>query len=228
MKTIGLIGGTSWTSTVAYYRHFNQDAARRLGGLHSAQLLIRSIDLAELEPLMHAGRWDEGAEILAAAARSLEAGGADGAMICSNLTHRMFATVERSVGIPLFHIGDAVGAGIAARHLTQVALIGARETMEENFYRTRIAGKSGAEILIPQTEDRDALDRIIFERLCRDLYTAEDRAAVAAIVERLKARGAEAVILGCTELPVLLPDSPLPALDCIALHCAYVADWAFA
>lgn len=228
MKTIGMIGGTSWSSTVEYYRLFNRAAAARLGGLHSAHLLIRSIDLAELEVHMHAGRWDDGAEILAAAARSLEAGGADGAMICSNLTHRMFDTVERAVSIPLFHIGDAVGAEIARRGLNKVALLGARETMEEDFYRGRIAAKSGAEILIPTAAERAYIDRTIFARLCRDIYTDEDRQAFSAIILGLQTRGAEAVILGCTELPLLLPDPPLPGLDCIGLHCAYVSAWAFA
>jgi aspartate racemase len=225
MKTIGMIGGTSWSSTVEYYRTLNQAAAARYGGLHGAKLMLASIDLAELEPLMHAGRWEDGAEILKSAGRSVEAAGADCCMICSNLTHRMFDAVETSLTIPMFHICDAIGVGLKTRGLSKVALIGARETMEEDFYRGRLMRH--CRILVPDTAERAVIDAIIFGKLCRDIYADEDRATVAGIVERLKRNGAEAVILGCTELPRLLSVSPLPVVDSVALHCDYAADWAF-
>ncbi len=224
MKTLGLIGGTSWTSTVEYYRTLNRAAAKRYGGLHSAKLLLASIDLAELEPLMHTARWDEGAQILTEAGRRVQAGGADCCMICSNLTHRMFDIVEAALSIPMFHICDAIGAGIKARGYSRVALIGARETMEEEFYRSRLSRHCS--IVIPTEDERACIDGIIFERLCRDVYLDEDRKTIARIVERLKQEGAEAVVLGCTELPHLLAELPLPRLDSVALHCAYAADWA--
>lgn len=225
MKTIGMIGGTSWSSTAEYYRILNQTAAAHYGGLHAAKLFIASIDLAELEPLMHAGRWAEGAEILTFAGRSVEAAGADCCMICSNLTHRMFDAVEAALTIPMLHICDAIGAGIRARGFSKVALLGARETMEEDFYRSRLMRH--CDIAVPEAEERAAIDAIVFGKLCRDIYEDADRVTLTAIIERLKADGAEAVILGCTELPRLLPDPPLPALDSVALHCAYAANWAF-
>jgi aspartate racemase len=226
MKTIGLIGGTSWTSTIEYYRILNQETAKRLGGLHSARLLMVNLDFAELEAAMHSGRWDEAGEILAGAAKRLAAGGADGFMLCSNLVHRMADKVQSAVPVPFLHICDAIGAEIEARAMDCVALLGARETMEEEFYRVRIAQRSGARVLIPEPAERDYINETIFTRLCADIYTAEDRARFVAIIERLKAQGAKGVILGCTELPMLLPEAPLPRLDSVALHCAHALSWA--
>jgi aspartate racemase len=226
MKTIGLIGGTSWTSTAEYYRILNQNAEKRLGGIHSAKLLIASIDLAELADFMLSGRWDEGAEILKRAAKSLEAGGAEGVILCSNTTHRMFDAVAHAIGIPMFHICDAIAVEIAARGFSRVALLGTRETMEGEYYRARL--KRYCSIVIPKERERAYIDDVIFKKLCRNIYDDADRKKIAEIVGRLKMDGAEAVVLGCTELPHLMGELPMPRLDSVALHCAYATDWAFA
>jgi aspartate racemase len=228
MKTIGLIGGTSWTSTIEYYRLLNEEAARRLGGLHSSRLVIFNVEFAELEGAMHAGRWDAAAAILCAAAGRLQSAGADGFLMCSNLIHRMAGQVAASVSIPLLHLGDALAAEIKARGCKKVALLGAKPTMEEDFYRGRIAARSGAEILTPEAPERSYIDGAIFGRMCRNIYTEEDRSRFLAIIAELKDQGAEAVILGCTELPVLLSEASLPLLSSIDLHCRYAADWAMA
>lgn len=228
MKTIGLIGGTSWTSTIEYYRILNQEVARRLGGLHCARMVIFNVEFAELEGAMHSGRWDDAAAILSGAAGKLHAAGADAILMCSNLIHRMADKVEAAVPTPLLHLGDALAAEVKARGYKKVALLGAWHTMNEDFYRSRIAAKSGAEVLIPNDEDCRYIDTAIFSRMCRDIYTEDDRARFLSIIADLKARGAEGVLLACTELPVLLQDAPLPLLSSIDLHCRYAIDWAMA
>jgi aspartate racemase len=228
MKTIGLIGGTSWTSTIEYYRILNEDVARRLGGLHCARLVIFNVEFAELEEAMHSGRWDDAAKILQHAAGSLHRAGADAIVMCSNLIHRMADKVEASVPAPLLHLGDALATEVKARSYKKVALLGAWQTMTEDFYRCRIAEKSGADVLIPDDEECRYIDTAIFSRMCRDIYTDDDRARFISIIADLKARGAEGVLLACTELPVLLQDAPLPLLSSIDLHCRYAIDWAMA
>lgn len=177
---------------------------------------------------MHSGRWDDAAAILKNAAGRLHAAGADAILMCSNLIHRMADTVEASVPVPLLHLGDALAAEVKTRGYKKVALLGAWHTMNEDFYRSRIAAKSGAEVLIPSDEDCRYIDTAIFSRMCRDVYTDEDRARFIAIIEDLKARGAEGVLLACTELPVLLSTAPLPLLSSIDVHCLYAVDWAMA
>ncbi len=228
MKTIGLIGGTSWTSTIEYYRVLNEEVARRLGGLNCCKMVIYNVQFAELEGAMHAGRWNDAAAILSDAAKRLHTSGAEAVLMCSNLIHRMYDKVQAAVPVPVLHLGDALAAEIKAKGYRKVALLGARETMQEPFYRGRIAEKSGADILIPNEEECSYIDTAIFSRMCCNHYTEEDRAAFVAIIERLKAEGAEAVILGCTELPVLLPQTPLPEISSTALHCLYAVDWAMA
>ena len=228
MKTIGLIGGTSWTSTIEYYRVLNQEVAKRLGGLNCCKMVIYNVQFAELEGAMHADRWDDAAEILRDAARRLHASGADGVLMCSNLIHRMYDHVQAAVPVPVLHLGDALAAEIRAKDYKKVALLGARHTMQESFYRGRIAEKSGAEILIPNDDECRYIDTAIFSRMCANVYTDEDRAAFLTIIGRLQAQGAEAVILGCTELPVLLPQTPIPQLSSTDLHCLYAVDWAMA
>lgn len=228
MKTIGLIGGTSWTSTIEYYRVLNEEVARRLGGLNCCKMVIYNVQFAELEGAMHSDRWDDAAEILQDAAKRLRASGADAVVMCSNLIHRMYDKVQGAVDVPVLHLGDALAADIKAKGYKKVALLGARHTMQETFYRGRIAEKSGAEILIPNDDDCRYIDEAIFSRMCANRYTDEDRARFLNIIEELKAQGAEAVILGCTELPVLLPKTPIPQLSSIDLHCTYAVDWAMA
>jgi aspartate racemase len=226
MKTIGLIGGTSWTSTIEYYRYINEETARRLGGLHSAKLVLASIDFAELAAAMHADQWDEVGNILKDAARRLSAAGVDGILLCSNLVHKLFDVVSACVPVPFLHIGDALAAEIVARQYRTVALLGTRPTMAEVFYRERIAAKSGAAILVPSPEDMDFIDTAIFERMCRNRYTDEDRARITGIIGGLKDRGAQCVLLCCTELPVLLTEAPLPLVNSTLLHSLYAVAWA--
>jgi aspartate racemase len=228
MKTIGLIGGTSWTSTIEYYRILNQEVAQRLGGLHCAQMVIYNVEFADLEGAMHSGRWDDAAAILSGAATKLQAAGAEAILMCSNLIHRMADTVQNSVPVPLLHLGDALAYEVKQRGYKKVALLGAWHTMNEDFYRGRIAEKSGTEVLIPSEDECRYIDTAIFSRMCRDVYTDEDRAAFIAIINKLKQRGAESVLLACTELPVLLTEAPLPLLSSIDLHCRYAINWAMA
>lgn len=226
MKTLGLVGGTSWTSTAEYYRYLNEAVAARLGGLHSARLVLASIDFAELEQAM---RLDDrpGAEaILAGAARQLERAGADGVMLCSNLIHRYHDAVAEAVGIPILHIGDAVAGAVKDAGYDTVALLGARPLMEEAFYRDRIRERGGVAVLTPDQPDRDYIHAAIFERMCRNVYTDEDREKFLAILDGLKARGAQCALLCCTELPILLPKGPLPLLSSTLVHSRYGTDWA--
>jgi len=226
MKTIGLIGGTSWSSTLDYYRFINEETAKRLGGFHSAKLVLVSIDFAELEGAMHSGRWDDAAALLAGEAKKLENAGADGVMLCSNLIHKLFDKVQGSTKLPMIHIADAVAEEICARGYKTVALLGAMPTMEESFYARRIEEKSGARVVVPSLKDRTYIDAAIFERMCKDVFIEEDRNRFKGIIKGLKERGAEAVILGCTELPILLKEAALPLLNSTELHSKKAVRWA--
>lgn len=226
MKTIGLIGGTSWLSTVDYYRFINEETARRLGGLHSARLVLASIDFAELATVMQAGDWDAAGDILGRAAESLHRAGVDGIMLCSNLIHKVHDAVAARVPEPFLHIGDALAATITAGGYSVAALLGTRPIMEEGFYRERIEAKSGARLIVPDEKDRAYIDTAIFERMCRNQFTDEDRAEHNRIIGELGRRGAQCVILGCTELPVLLSASSLPLLSSSLVHSLYAVNWA--
>lgn len=226
MKTLGLLGGTSWTSTVDYYRFLNEEVAARLGGLHSARLVLASIDFAELEQAMRADDRPGAQRILADAARQLERAGAQALMLCSNLIHRYHDAVAEAIAVPILHIGDAVAEAVKAAGYAAVALLGARPLMEEAFYRDRIREKAGVEVLTPDQPDRDYIHAAIFERMCRNVYTDDDRAKFVAILEGLKTRGAQAALLCCTELPILLPKGPLPLLSSTLVHSRYGANWA--
>ncbi|MDD3029258.1 MAG: amino acid racemase [Alphaproteobacteria bacterium] len=226
MKTLGLIGGTSWTSTIDYYRYLNEETARRLGGLHSARLVLTSLDFADVAAAMHSGRWDDAAAILRKETQRLDAAGVDGILLCSNLLHKFYDDVCASTDRPVLHIGDALAESIKARRYTCVALLGAQPTMEEPFYRRRIQEKSGASVLTPPRADREFIDTAIFDRMCKNIYTEADRTEIKRIVSGLKLVGAEAVILGCTELPVLLKEAALPLLDSTLLHSRKAAAWA--
>ncbi len=226
MKTLGLLGGTSWTSTVEYYRFLNEEVAARLGGLHSAKLMLASIDFAELEQAMRADDRPGAEAILMGAARQLERAGADGVMLCSNLIHRYHDAVAGALSIPILHIGDAVAEAVRDAGYAAVALLGARPLMEEAFYRDRIQDKAGVTVLTPDQPDREYINAAIFERMCRNVYTDDDRARFVAILEGLKARGAQAALLCCTELPILLPQGPLPLLSSTLVHSRYGANWA--
>jgi len=228
MKTIGLIGGLSWESSVEYYRIINQETQRRLGGLHSARCLMFSFDFGEIEALQAAGDWGAATERMLEAAQRLRLAGADGIVICSNTMHLMAETVEAAAGIPLIHIADATAAAILARSYKIVGLLGTRFTMEKDFYRGRMSERYGLEVLIPPPAGRALVDGIIYEELVRGLVRDESRRKYQRVIHNLQAAGAEAVILGCTEIGLLIKaaDSALPAFDTTELHALAAADWA--
>ena len=228
MRTIGLIGGLSWESSAEYYRIINQEAQRRLGGLHSAECLLYSFDFGEIEALQAAGDWTAAAARMADAAERLARGGAGCIVICSNTMHRMAPEIEAAVDLPLIHIADATARPIVDAGYQRVGLLGTRFTMEQDFYKGRMVGRFGLDVLIPQAAGRDAVHRIIYEELVRGEIRAESRREYQAVIEALKRAGAQAVILGCTEIGLLIkPEaSALPSFDTTALHALAAVDWA--
>ena len=228
MKTIGMIGGMSWESTVPYYREANELVKRRLGGLHSARIALCSVDFHDIELLQASERWDEAGEALARAARSVEAAGADFLVLCTNTMHKVAPAIEAAVSIPLLHIADATAAAVKAAGVRRVGLLGTRFTMEQDFYRGRLEERHGLEVLVPRDEDRGLVHRVIYEELCIGLVSEESRERFREVIRRLVARGAEGVILGCTEIAMLVspPDSPVPVFDTTRIHAAAAVDLA--
>ena len=220
MKTIGLIGGMSWESTVSYYRLINTAVKEQLGGLHSAKCVLYSVDFAEVEELQRRGQWPEAAKLLVGAAQSVEKAGADFVLICTNTMHKLADTVQAGIGIPLLHIADATAEKVKQAGFQRVGLLGTRFTMEEDFYRGRLAGGLGLEVMVPNTEDREAVHRIIYEELCVGTIRPESRAQLAGIMRRLVEMGAEGIILGCTELGLLVgvEDCHVPLFDTTRVH----------
>ncbi|MDH6554377.1 aspartate racemase [Streptomyces sp. SAI-133] len=225
MKTIGLIGGMSWESTAEYYRLLNEFTRERLGGLHSARCVLYSVDFAEIEQMQVQGRWAEAAEILAEAARSLEAAGADLMLICTNTMHKVADAVEAAVSIPLLHLADATADAVRAAGLSRVGLLGTAFTMEQDFYRGRLEA-GGLHVYIPGSEQRTVVHRIIYDELCLGVVKDESRAAYRKVMEDLVAFGAEGIILGCTEIELLIgpADSPVPVFPTARLHAAAAVD----
>ncbi len=225
MKTLGLIGGMSWESTVPYYRLINQTVKERLGGLHSARLLLYSVDFAPIEKLQHAGDWDAAGEVLADAARALKAGGADLLVICTNTMHKVAGAVEAASGLPLLHIADATGDEIRRQGLTRIGLLGTRFTMEQDFYRQRLAERHGLEVLVPDADDRDLVHDVIYDELCLGTIRDESRAQYRRVMDALVARGAQGIVLGCTEIGLLVGegDASVPLFDTAALHARHAA-----
>lgn len=230
MKTLGLIGGMSWASTISYYRSINERIGERLGGLHSARLLLYSMDFHEIEQLQHAGQWHEAGELLADAALRLQAGGADGLVLCTNTMHKVAPQIEAVASIPLLHIADPTALAIKAAGLGKVALLGTRFTMEQDFYRARLQEKHGLQVLIPEAEDRETVHRIIYDELCHDQVLPASRTAYLDVIDRLMQQGAQGIILGCTEIALLIrpQDVSLPLFDTAHLHAVHAADWALA
>jgi len=228
VKTIGLIGGMSWESTVPYYRRINELVRQRLGGLHSARLVLFSVDFQDIERLQHAGRWAEAGECLALAARALEAAGAEFLVLCTNTMHKVAPAIEEAVAIPLLHIADPTAAAVKQAGLRTVGFLGTRFTMEEAFYRGRLETQHGIRVLVPEEEDRDLVHRVIYDELCRGVVVEPSRAAYREVIQRLVARGAEGVILGCTEIGLLVsaPDSPVPIFDTTDIHAASAVEFA--
>ncbi|MCJ1885330.1 aspartate/glutamate racemase family protein [Pseudomonas sp. LA21] len=228
MKTIGLIGGMSWESTIPYYRQINQTIKERLGGLHSAKIVLYSVDFHEIERLQHAGDWDAAGRLLAEAARSLRAAGADFLVLCTNTMHKVAPAIDAAVDIPLLHIADPTAEAIRAVGLTRVGLLGTRFTMEQAFYKDRLQEKYDLQVLTPSDEERQVVHRIIYEELCLGQFLDESRDAYRRIIASLVARGAQAVILGCTEISLLVgpQDASVPLFDTTAIHALQAAEWA--
>ena len=230
MRTIGVIGGLSWESTALYYRFMNERARERLGGLHSARLLLWSFDFAEVERLQAEGDWEGATALMADAARRLAAGGADLLVIASNTMHRMADAVEAAGGVPLIHIADATAA--AAKHLgvTRPALLATRYTMEQPFYKGRLRDRHGLDAIVPDAGGRELVHRVIYEELCLGVVRPESKRAYLDVVAGLRRQGADGVILGCTEVGMLIgpDDIDLPVLDTARLHAEAAVDAALA
>ena len=228
MKTLGLIGGMSWESTIPYYRIINETVRERLGGLHSARIILYSVDFHDIERLQQAGAWDEAGTILADAARALEAAGAEGLALCTNTMHKVAAAIEAAVAIPLLHIADPTAAAVKQAGIHTVGLLGTRFTMEQEFYRGRLAERHGLVVLIPDPADREIVHRVIYEELCQGDLRAESRAQYRAIMQRMVEAGADSIILGCTEIALLVgpDDAPVPLFDTTRLHARSAARWA--
>ena len=228
MKTIGLIGGMSWESSLEYYRIINETVKARLGGFHSAQSVLYSVDFAEIEALQHQGKWTETAQILSHAARSVEAAGADFIVLCTNTMHKVAAEIESAVRIPLLHIADATARKVSGRGLKRIGLLGTRFTMEGDFYKGRLTQKHGLEVHVPGPPDREIVHRVIYEELVVGRIEPSSRRQFAAIIERLVGEGAEGVILGCTEIGLLVKeeDSPVPLFDTTRIHAEAAVDLA--
>lgn len=227
MKTLGLIGGMSWESTIPYYRIVNERVRQRLGGLHSAKLVLHSVDFAGIEALQRADDWDAAAAILVEAARGLRAAGADALVVCTNTMHLVAPAIEAAVDLPLLHIADASAARIRAAGLSRVALLGTRFTMERDFYRQRIEA-AGIDVIVPEASQREIVHRVIYDELCLGRILDASRDAYRAIIDGLVARGAQGVILGCTEIGLLVGegDASVPLFDTARIHAEAAADWA--
>lgn len=227
MKTIGLIGGMSWESSLEYYRILNETVKERLGGLHSVKCVLYSVDFAEVEALQHAGRWDEAASIMVEAGQSLERAGADLLMLCTNTMHKLASEIEAGVNLPLLHIADAAAEAVRAGGITRVGLLGTKFTMEEEFYRGRLTDNHGLQVVIPDAEDRELIHRVIYGELCLGVIKEESRMAFTQIIAKLAADGAQGVILGCTEIENLVrqQDSPLPVFPTTRIHAEAAVDW---
>lgn len=228
MKTIGIIGGMSWESTIPYYRRINEQVKAHLGGLHSARIVLVSVDFHDVAELQNAGRWDEAAAAMIDAARALERAGADCVVIATNTMHKLADEVEAAVGVPLLHIADATGEAIVRAGIGTVGLLGTRFTMEQDFYRARLAERFGLTVVVPGPEDRELVNRVIYTELCRGIFDDDSRTHLRQIIERLVAEGARGIVLGCTEIPLLVSaaDSPVPLFDTGDLHALAAAAFA--
>jgi aspartate racemase len=227
VRTIGLIGGMSWESTIPYYRLINEAIKHQLGGLHSAKLILFSVDFHEIEQLQHAGEWEKAGSLLAEAAVALEQAGAEGLVICTNTMHKVAGQVESAVSIPLLHIADATAAAIKAAGFTTIGLLGTRFTMEQDFYRKRLKKNHGLNVLIPEEDDRARVHKVIYDELCIGLVREQSRKEFVDIIDRLVGNGAQAIILGCTEISLLVrsADTQVPLFDTTAIHAAAAARW---
>lgn len=226
-RRLGLLGGMSWESTAIYYRLINRAVAARLGGVHSADLVLHSLDFAPIADLQHRGDWGRAGETVAEAARGLERAGAQVIVMTSNTMHHVAAAIEAAVSVPLLHIVDATGEALRAAGVRRAGLLGTRYTMELPFWRERLRERFEIEIEVPEAADRDLVHRVIYEELIHGVGTQTSRASYGEVMRRLAATGARAVVLGCTEIGMLVSaaDSPLPLFDTTELHAAAAVDW---
>ena len=230
MKTIGLLGGMSWESTAEYYRIINETVRSRLGGVNSARIIMYSVEFDEIGRLQHAGRWDDLAELLSNAAQGIEGAGADFLLICTNTMHKLAGAIQSRIGIPILHITDPTAAAIHTRGLKTVALLGTRFTMEEDFYLTRLEREHGISGLVPGADDRQIINRVIYEELCAGRTLEASKAEYLRIIRELGERGAQGVILGCTEIGLLIKpdDLDLPVFDTARIHAIAAVEAALA
>lgn len=228
MNTIGLLGGMSWESTALYYRHINQGVKMRLGGLHSAKIVLYSVDFHEVEALQHRGDWDAAGTLLAEAAQALQAAGADFLVLCTNTMHKVVPIIEAAIAMPILHIADATAAAIKAQGLQTVGLLGTQFTMEQAFYKDRLIQRHGLQVLTPEASERGTIHRVIYEELCLGQVKPTSRNDYLKIIEHLQNDGAEGIIAGCTEITMLIQpaDLAIPLLDTTAIHAAAAVDWA--
>ena len=230
MKTMGLIGGMSWESTAVYYRLLNEMAARRLGGLHSAKLVLFSVDFHEIEQILTEGRWNDVASILGNAGLALKNAGADFLVLCTNTMHKVSEEIETISGLPLLHIVDVVGEAIHKQNIRKVGLLGTKYAIEMGFYQERLDERFGVEVQIPNEEDRERIHRVIFEELCKGVLKNDSRQAILSIIGKLVGAGCQGIILGCTEIPMLVQpgDTETPLIDTTAIHAQAALERALA
>jgi aspartate racemase len=220
MKTIGLIGGMSWESSLEYYRIINEEVKKQVGGLHSAKSLMYSVDFAEIEQLQHNGEWDKATQLMVDAAKNLEKGGADFVIICTNTMHKMAKAVEEAISIPLLHIADPTAEAIKTQNLTKIALLGTKYTMEQDFYKGRLIDNFGLGVIVPDDADRQIIHDVIYNELCLGNIRTESKKLFIDIIEKLHQDGAQGVILGCTEIGILIKqgDVTIPVFDTTLIH----------
>ena len=229
MKTIGLIGGMSWESTLEYYRIINESIKERLGDLHSARIVMYSMEFAEIERLQRSGQWNELTDLMTDAAQRVERGGADFVLICTNTMHLMAEDVEKSINIPLLHIADATAVVIKEKGISRAGLLGTKFTMEREFYKGKLA-RHGLEVIIPPQGHRETVHRIIYDELCRGIIKESSKDSYRGIIEEMVIAGAEGVILGCTEIGLLVKDgdASVPIFDTTEIHAKAAVDYALA
>ena len=230
MKTIGLIGGMSWESSIEYYRIINETVRDKLGGLHSSKNVMYSLDFAEIEALQHQNRWEEATQLMIDAAQNVQNGGADCVLICTNTMHKMAEDIQKHIDIPILHIADATAETIKIKGLTKIGLLGTRFTMEEQFYRGRLESKHGLTVIIPSEGDREIIHRVIYDELCLGEINSSSKDKYAAIIDKLIQAGAQGIILGCTEISLLVDDaqSAVPIFDTTLIHATSAVEYALA
>lgn len=228
MKTIGLLGGMSWESTADYYRMINVGIKQKLGGLHSAKIAMYSVDFAPIEKLQQEGNWEGTSEILIDAARAVEAAGADFLLVCTNTMHKVAPNIERAIKIPLLHIADATAEVLLDKEIRKVGLLGTAFTMEQDFYRGRLASKFGLDVLIPSQKDRQIVHDVIYRELCMGILNQDSKDQYLRIIDQLVENGAEAVILGCTEIGMLVKEAhtPIRLVNTTAIHAEKAVEYA--